>query len=79
MDLILSGTRDSIGTVEGGAHEVSEKDLIDALKFGHEHIVKLIDLQEELVSVAGKKKMALLGRLLPPSSKLRFANWLKGA
>lgn len=66
MDLILSGTKDSIGTVEGGAHEVSEKDLIAALKFGHEHIVKLIDLQDELISLAGKEKMAFDGTSVAP-------------
>ena len=57
MDLILSGTKDSIGTVEGGTHEVSEEDVLEALKFGHEHIVKLIELQEELIQQAGKEKM----------------------
>ena len=35
IDLIVSGTMDSIASVEGGAHEVSEEELIDALKFGH--------------------------------------------
>ena len=57
MDLILSGTKDSIGTVEGGAHEVSEKDLLEALKFGHKHIIKLIELQEKLFADAAKEKM----------------------
>ena len=57
LDLIVSGTRESIASVEGGAHEVSEAELLEALKFGHEHIVELIKLQDELIELAGKEKL----------------------
>ena len=66
MDLILSGTKDSIGTVEGGAHEVSEKDLLEALKFGHEHIIKLIELQEKLFADTAKEKMEFESPIAEP-------------
>jgi len=56
MDIMVSGTGDSIVSVEGGAHEISEGDLLEALKFGQEHIKTLIKLQEELIKVAGKEK-----------------------
>ena len=59
LDLILSGTKGSIASVEGGAHEVSEVDLLEALKFGHQYIKKLVTLQNKLVEVAGKEKLKL--------------------
>ena len=57
MDLIISGTEDSIGTVEGGCHEISEAALIEALEFAHEQMQGVLELQQELVSKAGKEKM----------------------
>ncbi len=59
MDLIVSGTEDSIASVEGGAHEVSEEELVDALKFGHESIRQLVSFQNELVAAVGKAKLVL--------------------
>ncbi len=57
IDMIVAGTRDSIGTVEGGAHEVSEEDLLEALRFAHEEIRSILDIQDELLSQCAKEKM----------------------
>ena len=57
IDMIVAGTRDSIGTVEGGAHEVSEEDLLEALRFAHEQIRSVVDMQDELLSQCAKEKM----------------------
>ena len=38
IDLIVSGTDVSIASVEGGAQEITEADLLSALRFGHEQI-----------------------------------------
>ncbi len=59
MDLIVSGTEDSIASVEGGAHEISEEELVDALKFGHDSIRELVAFQNELVAAVGKAKLVL--------------------
>jgi len=59
MDIIVSGTVDSIASVEGGAHEISEAELLEALQFGHRYIQDLVALQEELVEKAGKPKIEL--------------------
>lgn len=56
-DVIVSGTRDTIGAVEGGFHEVSEKEVLAALRVAHENIQDILELQEELVKKAGKTKM----------------------
>jgi polyribonucleotide nucleotidyltransferase len=57
LDLIVSGTRESIASVEGGGHEVSEAELLEALQFGHEHIKQLVGVQDELVGTIGKPKI----------------------
>ena len=59
LEIIVCGTADSIVSVEGGAHEIAEQDLVDALAFGHECIAELVQLQEQLVSEVGKEKIAI--------------------
>ena len=59
IEIIVCGTSDSIVSVEGGAHEVSEQDLVDALAFGHEHIKDLVTMQEKLVAAVGKEKLKI--------------------
>jgi polyribonucleotide nucleotidyltransferase len=57
LDLVVAASRNALVMVEGGADGMSEPDMLDALKFGHSEVVRLIDLQEELVKKAGKPKM----------------------
>lgn len=59
IDLVISATRDSIASVEGGAHEISEAELLEALAFGHRYIQQLIEMQDELVEKVGKPKIEL--------------------
>lgn len=59
IEIIVCGTSDSIVSVEGGAHEISEQDLVDALAFGHEHIKALVVMQEKLVAEVGKEKIKI--------------------
>lgn len=57
MDLIISGDRESISSIEGGAEEISEAALLEALEFAHESMQEILDLQEELAKKVGKAKM----------------------
>ena len=56
INVLVSGSRDSLMMVEGGADNASEKDFLDALYFGHAEIAKLIDLQEQLRKLVGKPR-----------------------
>ena len=56
MEIIISGTSDSIIMVEGAANFISEEDFLDAIQFGHEAIKSIVKLQEELVAECGKVK-----------------------
>ena len=48
MDLMVGATKDNILMVEGEMDEVSEQELIEALKVAHEAIKPMCDLQTEL-------------------------------
>ncbi|MDB4908343.1 MAG: Polyribonucleotide nucleotidyltransferase [Gemmatimonadetes bacterium] len=59
LELVVAGTKDAIMMVEGGALEVSEQDVVDALGVAHDGIGELIGIQEELFKKAGRAdKMA---------------------
>lgn len=60
IEIVVAGSKDAIVMVEGGAKEVSEEDILEAMLFGHEEIKKLIDLQEELRSKYGKEKVKIV-------------------
>ena len=56
IELVVAGTADSIMMVEGESKEVSEQDLLDALKFAQSEIKKIVELQNQLIAEAGKTK-----------------------
>ncbi len=55
MDLVVAGSNDSIMMVEGGALEVSEEDVVEALTVAQNGIRELIGIQEELLDKAGAR------------------------
>lgn len=56
LDLIVGGTAESVIMIEGEADEISEKEMMEAIKSGHESIKKLCAFQEELREEFGKPK-----------------------
>lgn len=56
LELVVAGTYDSIMMVEGEAKELSEQEILEALKFAHEEIKKIVTIQNELREAAGKQK-----------------------
>jgi len=59
LDLVVAGTAQSVVMVEGGAYEVSEQTVIDAVLAGHEVIKVMCQAQNELVARCAKAKMVL--------------------
>jgi len=57
IDLTVAGTKEAINMVEAGSKEVSEKDMLAALMFGHEAVKELCAFQEEIIKEIGKEKM----------------------
>ena len=56
LDLVVAASKDAIVMVEGGADEVSEADLIDALMFAHREAQVVIGLIERMREAVGKAK-----------------------
>ncbi|KGF49784.1 polyribonucleotide nucleotidyltransferase [Prevotella disiens] len=53
MDIMVGATKDNIMMVEGEMEEVSEQDLINALKAAHDAIKPMCEIQEELAKELG--------------------------
>ena len=45
MDIVVAGTKDAILMVEGGAKQVPEENILDAIMFAHEEIKKVVEFQ----------------------------------
>ncbi|MEP6622012.1 MAG: polyribonucleotide nucleotidyltransferase [bacterium] len=54
MELVVAGTQESIMMVEGGALEVSEEDVVEAITVAHAGIKELIGYQNELLAASPK-------------------------
>lgn len=69
MDVMVAGTADSIVMVEGEAHEISEQDMLAALRFAHEGIKTLCAAQVDLAKECGRPKRAILEPEIPERLK----------
>jgi polyribonucleotide nucleotidyltransferase len=56
LNLRMAGTREAIIMVEAGADEVSEETLVSALEFGHQALLPLVEMQEQMRETIGKVK-----------------------
>ena len=59
LDLVVAGTKDAVLMVESEASILSEKIMLDAVKFGHEKFVPVIEAIEKLVKDCGKEQWAV--------------------
>ena len=55
IDIMVGASYDSVSMVEGEFDEISEEEMTDAIKFGHEAIKTQIDAQNDLVNEIGRK------------------------
>ena len=53
IDIMVGASYDSVSMVEGEFNEISEEEMTNAIKFGHEAIKAQIDAQKELVKEVG--------------------------
>jgi polyribonucleotide nucleotidyltransferase len=74
LDLVVSGTADSIMMVEAGANFVGEDLMIQALELAHEEIKVQVAFQEALAKELGVVKTAFV----PEVTNEPLVQWLKG-
>jgi polyribonucleotide nucleotidyltransferase len=58
VDIVVAGTADGILMVEGGAVEIPEEDIVDALDAAHAGIRELVAIQKEFLDGISQPKMA---------------------
>lgn len=56
IDIMIGASMDSVAMVEGEFDEISEKEMIEAIAFGHEAIKEQISAQIRLAEAVGKKE-----------------------
>jgi len=71
LDLIVAGTEDYINMLEAGASEVSEADVLHAIKVAHDVIREQCAMQRRLAEQAGKPKREVY-RVTVPDEVLRI-------
>ena len=55
LDLVVAGTKDAVLMVESEASGLTEKEMLDAVKFGHENFVPVIKIIEKLAKKCSKE------------------------
>lgn len=56
LNIAMAGTSEFINMVEGGAREITEKEMLEALAFGQEKIKKIAGIIDEMKTRLGKPK-----------------------
>jgi polyribonucleotide nucleotidyltransferase len=57
MDIMVTGTKNAIMMVEGGAREVHEDQILEGILLAHKELAKVVDIIDELRKKCGKPKM----------------------
>ncbi len=77
LSLFVSGTRERVLMIEAGANEVSEETFLKAVRFAHEQIIKIIDIQQEFINKVKKEKIALPESKTDPAFKQKVYDYFK--
>lgn len=64
LNVVVAGTEHAVMMVEGGASEVSEKTMLEAIEYAHAEIKRIAAIQHELRKLAGKPKRTLIPKVV---------------
>ncbi|MCM2279428.1 MAG: polyribonucleotide nucleotidyltransferase [Oligoflexia bacterium] len=79
MEIMIAGTKNAIMMVEGGAREVPEADVLEAIIRGHNEIKKVVQIVEELRKLCGKPKREFKPAAVEASIKQKVESHAKQA
>jgi len=63
LDVVVAGTREGVLMVEAAGNEVPEEVMAQAIEFGRDGYLPIIEIQEQLAAQVAKEKMAVSERL----------------
>lgn len=69
LSVTVAGTSEAICMVEAGAQEASEKEMLEALMFGHENVKKLCEFEQKIIEEIGEEKIELAKEIIDPEIK----------
>jgi len=58
LDLVVAGTKNAVVMVESGAKMLTEEQMLGALRFGHQAVQVICEVQEQLRAEVGREKIA---------------------
>lgn len=67
LDLVVTGSANAIVMVEAGANEVTEEETLQALRFAHEEIKKIVAVISDLQQKVGKVKQEFIEAVAIPA------------
>lgn len=76
LNIVVAGTEDAVVMVEGGASEVSEAILLEAIDFAHSEIRRIIPIQKQLREMAGKEKRPLVEKKIDEMLREEIKNFV---
>ncbi|MDY6832356.1 MAG: polyribonucleotide nucleotidyltransferase [Thermodesulfobacteriota bacterium] len=60
INIVVAGSRTGVVMVEGGSNVVSEAEMLEAIFFGHNALLPLIDIQDQMRNTCGKPKRVIV-------------------
>jgi polyribonucleotide nucleotidyltransferase len=78
LEIVVAASRDAVCMVEGGAAELSEEVMLDAIFFGHQVVQPILEAQEKLKALAGVPKRAVVEPVVDTALKARVAELARG-
>ncbi len=78
LEIMITGTKNAIMMVEGGAREAKEEDCLEAIVRGHNEIKKVCAIIDELRKLCGKPKREFVAAAVPADIKSSVEKHAKG-
>jgi polyribonucleotide nucleotidyltransferase len=79
LEILIAGTKNAIMMVEGGAREIPENEVLEAIIQGHQEIKKVVQIVEELRTLCGKPKREFTPAQIESSLKSKVETQAKAA
>jgi len=77
LNIVITGTHDAVVMIEGEAKEIPEAILTEAVAYGHQHIQKIVQMQQELQQRLGVKKQAVPAKKTDGSLSEKVQNFAR--
>ena len=78
MNITIAGSATAILMVEGGAQQVPEEQVLDAIMFGHEAIRKIVEFQNQIIQEVGKPKWQMEKHETPADIESAIREYAEG-